>query len=477
MKKRILTEINRNREIMGLGVLLEQDANPDDYKKYAGGKPYELFLLKATPTSKLYMESDGGETTGAKIFKYRKRNPSLVRVEAIKLKIDGLDKDENKYDKRVEIFTNLINKEKKKYAESLSKKYFDEKYRYTNDKDNFKKAKRSDNPYEVNPEWVEGSKKVKVDIPLTPNERFEAMEDINDYIEKYYKGDYEAASKTKKLSKRTSYSRYYGVEKIILSPKDIKIVEEKPPVAEFMPGLAYTSSLTENGTNDVFVNNSWEVGKQIIAFAEGVVKQALAMKQQYEKKGYPNVKIEMTTKGKDEGGGDIEVPFTISTSASRIPNGGQAKDMTFLQLSEKRAESTFNYLKEVWGAAGIELIQPVINFQGDGKKNKDGSTGGASGPEWTGKDADRPNYDEHKYCNINCLFMFSSEGFTNLKGPLEPEVTKIGEWDLQVKRFTKGRPWKLSLTFISDGLKSIRLPKINWPSGVKYKKMPCAAYD
>ena len=72
MKKPILSEVKRVREIMGLGVILEQDANPDDYKKYAGGKPYELFLLKATPTSKLYMESIGGETTGAKIFKYRK---------------------------------------------------------------------------------------------------------------------------------------------------------------------------------------------------------------------------------------------------------------------------------------------------------------------------------------------------------------------------------------------------------------------
>ena len=55
LKKGILNEVNRTREIMGLGVILEQDANPDDYKKYDGGEPYKLFLLKATPTSKLYM--------------------------------------------------------------------------------------------------------------------------------------------------------------------------------------------------------------------------------------------------------------------------------------------------------------------------------------------------------------------------------------------------------------------------------------
>ena len=173
LKKGILNEVNRTREIMGLGVILEQEANPDDYKKYDGGEPYKLFLLKATPTSKLYMESTGGETTGVKMYKYRKRHPHIVKVEEIKIEIEGLDKTDRNYEKQLERLKTLIKKTQEKYKQTLSKKQFDKEYQYTSIKDNVKKSRRSDNPYEENPEFVEGARGVKVDIPLTPNEKFE----------------------------------------------------------------------------------------------------------------------------------------------------------------------------------------------------------------------------------------------------------------------------------------------------------------
>ena len=41
MKKQILSELNRVREIMGLSVLLEQEnIDPNIYKEFEGGKPY-----------------------------------------------------------------------------------------------------------------------------------------------------------------------------------------------------------------------------------------------------------------------------------------------------------------------------------------------------------------------------------------------------------------------------------------------------
>ena len=67
-------------------------------------------------------------------------------------------------------------------------------------------------------------------------------------------------------------------------------------------------------------------------------------------------------------------------------------------------------LRQVWGAAGIKMIEPIIDFQGDGKKNKDGSTGGASGPEWDGDTSasNRERYESSKYCNITRIIFVKS---------------------------------------------------------------------
>ena len=88
-KKKVIVEVNRMRQIMGLNPLNEQTTSmsgsitpPEDFesdelnalrdevsedenafKTVYGGKPYELFLEKATTESKLYLESTGEETT------------------------------------------------------------------------------------------------------------------------------------------------------------------------------------------------------------------------------------------------------------------------------------------------------------------------------------------------------------------------------------------------------------------------------
>lgn len=101
MKKNILNEVNRVREIMGLSTLLEQEnidrdaaddavvENPNIYKEFEGGKPYELFLLKATPTSKLYFESTGEGVKDSQRFKYRRKHPQLIQIEKIKIRIQS----------------------------------------------------------------------------------------------------------------------------------------------------------------------------------------------------------------------------------------------------------------------------------------------------------------------------------------------------------------------------------------------------
>ena len=226
----------------------------------------------------------------------------------------------------------------------------------------------------------------------------------------------------------------------------------------------------------VFPNNEWEVGDQIKDWAKETVNVVNQMKSDFVEKGYKDIAIEMTDTKLDDSGNVVKIPYTIATSASRIPNGGKAKDLTLLELSQKRAESTKNYLNQVFSSAGIKMIEPIVSAEADGKPNKDGSTGGGSGPEWTGKDADRPSYEQYKYCKIAVAFKLSSPG---LKEEVfqEPETeTKVGEWNMNINRYTKGRPWINIISTILDW----ELPKLKSGNGIKrrkYGKIACAAYD
>ena len=481
MKKNILNEVNRVREIMGLSTLLEQEnidrdaaddavaENPNIYKEFEGGKPYELFLLKATPTSKLYFESTGEGVKDSQRFKYRRKHPQLIQIEKLKIRIQNLDKTKRNYDTIVETLNARIETAEKIYNDKLELPKFDEKYQYTSSKDSFKKSRGGDNPFEENPEFVEGALRVKVEVPLTPKEKLAVMEQIRRYVDKNYKGDYEAAADTKKLSKKTSSYRYYGIKSMKLSPKGIevkKIEEERPPV---LPGFEEKIQLTDGGGNSVFPNNEWEVGDQIKNWAEETVETINSMKSQFAQKGYKDITVEMTDTKYDKDGKVVKIPYTIATSASRIPNGGKAKDLTFLELSEKRAESVKNYLQQVFSSAGIKMIEPIVSFQGG---NKDGS----SGPEWSGRNEDRPKYEQYKYCKIAVAFKLSSPGLEEDEVLAEPEtVTKVGEWNLKITRQTKGRPFKDFITWIT----SWELPKRKPSKGKKFKptKIACPAYD
>ena len=56
------------------------------------------------------------------------------------------------------------------------------------------------------------------------------------------------------------------------------------------------------------------------------------MKSDFVEKGYKDIAIEMTDTKLDDSGNVVKIPYTIATSASRIPNGGKAKNLTFLEI-------------------------------------------------------------------------------------------------------------------------------------------------
>jgi hypothetical protein len=64
MKNKLILEINRIKEVMGLLTEQEQvSTKTDDWKSYADGKPYKLFELKATNESKKIINSNVSEDT------------------------------------------------------------------------------------------------------------------------------------------------------------------------------------------------------------------------------------------------------------------------------------------------------------------------------------------------------------------------------------------------------------------------------
>lgn len=99
MRKQLLSELNRVREIMGLEVLLEQEdfadvdqsdmeadmekaghkvtSEPGEFKDYGDGEPYELFMAKANTLSKAIFQSGDYSVLDSKnlYYKYRRLNP------------------------------------------------------------------------------------------------------------------------------------------------------------------------------------------------------------------------------------------------------------------------------------------------------------------------------------------------------------------------------------------------------------------
>ena len=75
--------------------------------------------------------------------------------------------------------------------------------------------------------------------------------------------------KQKKISKKTSTTRYYGILSIKLKPGKIEIIKDEVEQPEPLPGFEEAIELTDGAGNSVFPNNEWEVGDQIKGLGNG----------------------------------------------------------------------------------------------------------------------------------------------------------------------------------------------------------------
>ena len=98
-------------------------------------------------------------------------------IEKIEETIEGLDTTAKNYENRLQKLQDKIENYTNRYENSLTKKNarVDKDYQYTSSKDSVKKQRKTDNPYEENPDYVEGSIKLKTDLAITPLEKLNLM--------------------------------------------------------------------------------------------------------------------------------------------------------------------------------------------------------------------------------------------------------------------------------------------------------------
>jgi len=456
MKKNIILEVSRIKEIMGL--ISEQEksnSTPNSWKEYAGGEPAALFELKASSNSKKYMTVEEDTTLNWKTTAY-------YRTSYDRLK-NGLGKE--KADSIWEKYSNWVSSpivDGYLYFEQKPGSYYNKSFEDNPDLiPGARKAVASDIPGHMN---SRGGDRWGITLPgLTSEIKLRFMKIIDDFVKNEYGGNYDKADR-----KISSIVIVKG--KIIENEKD---GEEQPEIN------ALYSDYRVSGVDGIpFVNNEWGVSEDIkshIQETKAAIKQVLRQNS--------GVTAKISTKAVINGQ-EKEVPYTISTSASRFRNTGQAENMSFIQLSQKRAEEIHKYVISELGGL-VKFPNPVLDIKG---KNGDGSSGpnppnpykfstGGGEPDSYVKSGDRngfgdpssnpKDYNKYKYCRV--VFVVSFTGVDSSTSPSSPSEGSFGEWKIKIR--TKQR-------------KKIQWPKLDlsWIGGKGSENsggghIACAAYN
>ena len=425
MKHNLILEVNRIKEIMGLVLEQEEGAN---WKDYANGAPATLFYEKATSRSKKYMESD--------------------------LEVDTVAewKTQSRYRVSKDDFMN----QKGQYAESKWKEYENwvdppivGDYLYftsmpgswirVEENPDFIQAIRSivgsDYPSHTNSpgKTKEKGGRWRVEIPGLPSSlKLEFMKYIEQFVESNYKGNYDKASRK--------------IQKIEIKKGKMISTEEKEEQSQ--PNGIYSDYSLNGVEGTPFVNNEWVVSEDIkehIQETKALITQVL--------NANPGVTATIVNKVRVDGK-ELNVPYSISTSASRYRNTGNAENYSFAQLSQKRAEEIHQYVISELGGL-VEFPQPILHTKGG---NGDGSSGPnppapnqfsdkGGEPDSFKTDGDRnlyngkdlqgntvkvhknpKDYEKYKYCRVIFAVSFTGEETK----PGIPSSGRLGEWSIKI---------------------------------------------
>lgn len=525
MKRNILNEVNRMREIMGLKLILEQ--SDESWKSVAKGKPYKLifdtsikgddFYFASTPTIKFLSEwpSEDILLDFKSISKYRipknvllnyKGNPNdrINRFLEIEKNSKPRLSDDNYFylgnlgDQLVRWPSNIEESIEKNPDFSKQKILLcngNRIWEFLEDKINNGQSWTMNEIREHQPGKdykktgiiQKGTNLFGQFIPGCTDEiKSKFMEYIDNWIQSNANGNY---SKNTLYGKIKKNGIILGLDKAAVESSSSP--EEEDSEGENNNALSITPKIT-GIDGEPFVNNSFELSESTLSVIEEI-KQAIQQVLQDNPGVYAVASDKLDINGKK-----TNIPYTISTSSSRLTNGGQAKEWTFLELSEKRAKRAAQVMSQTIGPLlQGGLPNPVLNFKGG---NGDGSSGpnptspnsvSTDGKESTryqngsedannhrndyGSAKPKEQLEEYKYCiiNLGIKFVYSEEdespGDDNSTYP--DEVT-IGDWLFTI--VPGDRPKRGSSTRRRKKVK-IRIPTGGGGGGGHI--MPCVAYD
>jgi len=484
MKRNILNEVNRMREIMGLNTILEQTDNS-----------VRLFVSLLDEKSKIYWESAGSDFACSPKYYFKYRFPI----------------SELKSDKLPESVTSKRGVEGQYLYSSynyIPKGYFNDDSQYRSSSKELRNIEdqngdRLGQPKtgfplgddSINPDYNESALKTcssgdyKAGERVTGSQKRQSGAEVPPMTEEVKDGfiQYFTEWCTKKYpEKNDTNSPDWGecrknIDKIKLNPGSLQTKEGTE--GEPMPAVRFKSNINPTTQGEPFPNNSTQVGQGVIDWVNEVIQNINLFK-----KTYPGCRVSVANKVTVDGSVQ-DYPFTIWTSASRYRNTGQAEQMSFKQLSEARAQSVYDYIVNQLSSVVTDIGNTKVILNSDGR-NGDGSSGpNPPSPNKFSMEGGEPNsfkdsgertfnnmephtssneYEQYKFCIVQLAIEFN---YDEPEGPsIEPPST-LGEWGIKIISKTGGD---------GGGRNRIIIRRIKEGGGNIFKDsggITCAAYD
>lgn len=463
MKKDIIVEINRIKEMMGL--ISEQEQTNESWQSVARGKPYKLLYRKyqgekgyfSSPKTREYIASFPKEDTK---ITFKNICPSRISVDSLpeQTRINLLNK--NKFElslieedflygtgrifSLLKISTRLIQKNPD-YDLKLGKLclsgvimgYIEKNI--NNDVKITLNGIRNLKP--ITKSAIRGTNYFGTTIPgLSEEVLTQFMQFIDTWVERNANGNYTEQRLSERIKK--------GGIKLILGRPQESVSSEAPSTKSFDSVVADFKITGEAGSP--FENNKSDLTPLTLGIINNIannIRKTLAENPNVKARVLSKVKVDNTEK---------DVPFTIRTSASRLMNTNEAADKTFLQLSQERSQRVYETMQQILGPL-LEggLPKPIMDFDGtngdgssgpnppkgysvttDGKKSTSYKDGTAEANRERNKFGPPPtkieDLNQYKYCIIQIAIEFFSQEESKEENPEMPDQIFVGKWTFDI---------------------------------------------
>jgi hypothetical protein len=497
MKKDIIVEISRIKEMMGL--ISEQEQTNESWQSVVGGKPYKLLYETiqgiegyfSSSKTRDYIESFPKQDTKVTfniISKYRIPIASLEEstrtflqnkdIFEISLIDNGFFycgnvssfKQRNNTVVKAQENTEFNSKVSRLCLGNVIWEYITKNIYKQGFKLTLNEVRSLNTDVKTGAGFKSGTQFFGTTMPgLSEEILTKFMEFIDEWVKSNAKGNYSANTLYGKIKRG-------GIRLTPGRPEEVESSEE--PTEETFNAIASEFKISAD-KGSPFVDNK----SDLTDVSLGIIKEIANNIQQVIAQN-PGTKARVVNKVKVENG-EKDIPFTIRTSASRLMNTNEAKDKTFLQLSQERSQMVYQTMQEMLGPL-LEggLPKPIMDFKGtngdgssgpnapngysvttDGRTSTSFKTGSPEANKERNKYGTPPatikDLDQYKYCIIQIAIEFFSEGESNQSVPGIKDEIFVGKWTFDIipgdrpknssTRKKRYRRQKMSTTYISFG--------------------------